>query len=108
MKFNLFNYTITIKKKKQRKKKINLKPKVWIPPTSIDAPSPPRGYVHRWVRAEAIALKKNKLIKGYELVKAKKGYPEIEEGRFKGHIGVGGLILAKIPTSIFKERMRMR
>ena len=51
MKFNLFNYTITIKKKKQRKKKINLKPKVWIPPTSIDAPSPPRGYVHRWIRA---------------------------------------------------------
>ena len=109
MKFNLFNYTITIKKKKQRKKKINLKPKVWIPPTSIDAPSPPRGYVHRWVRAEAIDFstnKKIKLRKGYELVKAKKGYPEIEEGRFKGHIGVGGLILAKIPTSIFKERMR--
>ena len=40
------------------------------------------------------------------MVKAKRGYPEIEEGRFKGHIGVGGLILAKIPTSIFKERMR--
>ena len=109
MKFNLFNYTITIKKKKQRKKKINLKPKVWTPPTSIAAPSPPRGYVYRWVRAESIDFstnKKTKLRKGYELVKAKKGYPEIEEGRFKGHIGVGGLILAKIPTSIFKERMR--
>ena len=102
MKFNLFNYTITIKKKKQRKKK----PKVWTPPSALDAPPAPRGYVYRWIRAEAIALKKTKLIKGYELVKAKRGYPEIEEGRFKGHIGVGGLILAKIPTSIFKERMR--
>ena len=101
MKFNLFNYTITIKKKKQRKKK----QKVWTP-SALDAPPAPRGYVYRWIRAEAIALKKTKLIKGYELVKAKRGYPEIEEGRFKGHIGVGGLVLSKIPTSIFKERMR--
>ena len=105
MKFNIFNYTITIKKKKQRKKKLE-KSKVWTPPSSLDAPSPPRGYVHRWVRAEAIAFSnrktKPKIRKGYELVKAKKGYPEIEEGRLKGHIGIGGLILVKIPISIFK------
>ena len=61
MKFNLFNYTITIKKKKQRKKKINLKPKVWTPPSALDAPPAPRGYVYRWIRAEAIAFKKTKL-----------------------------------------------
>jgi hypothetical protein len=25
-------------------------PKVWTPPSSLDAPPAPKGYVHRWIR----------------------------------------------------------
>jgi|TARA_R100000084_G_scaffold87601_1_gene41934 hypothetical protein len=95
MKFNLFNYVITIKKKKVRTKKTHGK-------FGLDAPLPPKGYVHRWIRAEVLGngrwRRKNK--SGFTLVKAsgfETNFPTITEGKFKGYIGVGGLILARIP-----------
>ena len=51
MKFNLFDYTITIKKK--RKKYIK---------KALDAPVAPNGYVHRWIRAESISFNNRKNI----------------------------------------------
>ena len=46
---------------------------------------------------------------GYELVRAEEvenasDYPVLDEGRYKGVIGVGGLLLAKVPIEIAKQR----
>ncbi len=101
MKFNLFNYTITIKERKKKQK-------TWKPKTygklGTDVPLPPKGYVHRWIRAEALGnvkwVRKNK--RAFALVKAnndyKKSFPYYTTGKFKGYIGLSGLVLAKIPA----------
>ena len=49
-----------------------------------------------------------KLRSGYELVRADEypgsNYPVLSEGKYKGVIGVGGLLLARIPEEIVKSR----
>ena len=89
------------------------KPKVWTPPSSLDAPPAPDGFHHRWIRAESMGFDdtKNmagKLRSGYELVRADEypgsNYPTVSEGKYKGVIGVGGLLLARIPVEIVKAR----
>ena len=89
------------------------KPKVWTPPSSLDAPPAPDGYHHRWIRAESMGFDdtKNmagKLRSGYELVRADEypgsNYPVMTDGKYKGVIGVGGLLLARIPVEIVKAR----
>ena len=89
------------------------RPKVWTPPSSLDAPPAPDGYRHKWIRAESMGFDdtKNmaaKLRSGYELVRADEypgtEYPTITEGKYKGIIGVGGLLLARIPVEIVKSR----
>jgi hypothetical protein len=49
-----------------------------------------------------------KLRQGWELVRADAfpdaNFPAIEQGRYKGNIGVGGLVLARIPEEIAKQR----
>ena len=89
------------------------KPKVWTPPSSLDAPPAPDGFHHRWIRAESMGFDdtKNmagKLRSGYELVRADEypgsNYPVMTEGKYKGVIGVGGLLLARIPKELVKSR----
>ena len=90
-------------------------PKVWVPPSSLDAPPAPDGFRYRWIRAESVGFQDTKNIsvrlrEGYELVRAEEvenasDYPVLEEGKYKGVIGVGGLLLAKVPTEIAKQRM---
>ena len=89
------------------------KPKVWTPPSSLDAPPAPDGFHHRWIRAESMGFDdtKNmagKLRSGYELVRADEypgsNYPVMTDGKYKGIIGVGGLLLARIPVEIVKSR----
>ena len=89
------------------------RPKVWTPPSSLDAPKPPRGYRHRWIRVETMGFDdtknvQGKLRSGWELVRADEypgsEYPVINEGKYKGMIGVGGLVLARIPEEIAKQR----
>ena len=86
---------------------------VWTPPSSLDAPPAPEGYHHRWIRAETMGFDdtKNmagKLRSGYELVRADEypetDYPTINDGKYKGVIGVGGLLLARISTELVKSR----
>ena len=83
--------------------------KVWTPPNSLDAPPAPTGYRHQWIRAEILGQQDTKnvassLREGYELVRADEypdtQYPEMTEGRYAGVIGVGGLLLARIPEEI--------
>tara|TARA_R110002020_G_scaffold31179_1_gene97570 strand:+ start:800 stop:1126 length:327 start_codon:yes stop_codon:yes gene_type:complete len=100
MEINIFNYTITIRKKKRKYVK-----------RGLNSPAAPYGYVHRWVRQDTVKILTKRDIEktGYALVKANKyrnSFPVIEKGRFKGHIGLGGLILAKIPKKILDERRK--
>ena len=89
------------------------KPKVWTPPSSLDAPPAPDGYRHRWIRAESMGQddSKNmsgKMRSGWELVRADEypdhDYPSLNEGRYAGVIGVGGLLLARIPEELAQSR----
>ena len=89
------------------------RPKVWTPPSSLDAPKAPAGYRHRWIRVETMGFDdtknvQGKLRSGWELIRADEypgsEYPVITEGKYKGMIGVGGLVLARIPEEIAKSR----
>ena len=89
------------------------KPKVWTPPSSLDVPPAPDGYRHRWIRAESMGFDdtKNmsgKMRSGWDLVRADEypdyDYPSLNEGRYAGVIGVGGLVLARIPEELAKQR----
>ena len=89
------------------------RPKVWTPPSSLDAPKAPDGYRHRWIRVETMGFDdtknvQGKLRTGWELVRADQypgsEYPIINEGKYKGMIGVGGLVLARIPEEIAQQR----
>ena len=46
---------------------------------------------------------------GYELVRSEEvenasDYPVVEDGKYKGVVGVGGLLLAKVPVEIAQQR----
>ena len=89
------------------------RPKVWVPPSSLDAPPAPTGFKHRWLRAESLGFQDTKNISGrlrsgYELVRSDEypdgEYPIVEDGKYKGVIGVGGLVLARVPEEIANQR----
>ena len=90
------------------------RPKVWVPPSSLDAPPAPDGFRYRWIRAESLGFDDSKNIQGrlrsgYELVRAEEvenasDYPVVDTGKYKGVIGVGGLLLAKVPDEIAAAR----
>ncbi len=89
------------------------RPKVYKPPSSLDAPPAPDGFRHRWIRAESVGFQDSKNIfgrlrEGYELVRADEykdsDYPIVNEGKYAGVIGVGGLLLARIPEELAKSR----
>ena len=90
------------------------RPKVWVPPSSLDAPPAPDGFRYRWIRAEVQGFQDTTNItsrqrEGYELVRAEEvenasDYPVLDEGKYNGVIGVGGLLLAKVPIEVAKQR----
>ena len=97
----------------QTREKVSQKKKVWTPPSSLDAPPAPTGFRHRWLRAESLGFNDSKNIQGrlrsgYELVRADEypdsDYPVVEDGKYKGVIGVGGLVLARVPEEIAQQR----
>ena len=102
------NETIKTSRASQTRDKVK-KPTTWTPPSSLDAPPAPDGFRHRWIRVEVLGFDdtKNmsgKLREGWELVRADEypdtQYPSDTEGRYAGIIGVGGLLLARIPEEI--------
>ena len=89
------------------------RPTTWTPPSSLDAPPAPDGFRHRWIRTEVLGFDdtKNmsgKIRSGWELVRAyeypDKSYPSMKDGKYAGVIGVGGLVLARIPEEVAKAR----
>ena len=97
-----------------REKEVRRRP--WTPPSRLDAPPAPEGFQHRWIRAEVNGFddKQNvygRLREGYELVRIEElpeeyqGFlPTIEDGKHAGVVGVGGLLLARIPNETLQER----
>ena len=88
-------------------------PKTWTPPSSLDAPPAPDGFRHRWIRVEVLGFDDTKnmsgrLREGWELVRADEypdqDYPSMTTGKYSGVIGVGGLVLARIPEEIALQR----
>jgi len=89
------------------------RPQTWTPPSSLDAPPAPDGFRHRWIRTETLGMDdtKNmsgKLRSGWELVRGDEypdqAYATVKEGKYAGVIGVGGLVLARIPEEIAAQR----
>ena len=90
-----------------------VRPQTWTPPSSLDAPPAPDGFRHRWIRTETLGMDdtKNmsgKLRSGWELVRGdeypEQSYATVKEGKYAGVIGVGGLVLARIPEEIAAQR----
>ena len=91
--------------------------KQWMPPSSLDAPPAPKGFKHRWIRTETMGQDdtgnvSKKLREGWEFVRAEEiknqigehDYPVISDGKYQGLIGVGGLVLARIPEEVVEQR----
>jgi len=85
----------------------------WKPPSILPDPKPEPGYVYRWVRTSMMNNADNtnvsrQMREGYVAVKAE-DHPELmlfsdQDGRFKGNVEVGGLLLCKIPVEVAKQR----
>ena len=99
------------------REKVETRNKPWTPPSSLDAPPAPKGFKHRWIRTESIGFMdtgnvSKKLREGWEFVRAEEitnevgdhDFPVIHEGKYMGLIGVGGLVLARIPEEIVEQR----
>jgi len=89
------------------------RPESWRPPEVLPEPNERPGWAHRWVRISMIGTSdpaniSSKFREGYEPCKAEE-YPEMmmhatQEGRFKGNIEVGGLLLCRIPAEFIDQR----
>ena len=97
--------------------------KPWAPPSKLEAPDAPRStlfpyttlFRSRWIRTslrgEDDKMNVNsKIREGWEPVRADEypemagKYPTIDDGQHAGVIGVGGLMLARIPEETVEER----
>jgi hypothetical protein len=90
-----------------------VRPTQWKAPEVLPSPDPRDGWAHRWIRISTLGNAdpsniSSKLREGYEPCKADE-YPELmlhasTEGRFKGNIEVGGLLLCRIPAEFMTQR----
>jgi hypothetical protein len=89
------------------------RPQMWRPPETLPMPDDRPDWIHRYIRISTLGTAdpsniSGKLREGYEPVKAEE-YPELmmhaaTEGRFKGGIEVGGLLLCRIPKEFIQQR----
>lgn len=85
----------------------------WRPPETLPMPDDRPGWRHRYIRISTMGTAdpsniSSKMREGYEPVKAEE-YPELMmhasiDGRFKGGIEIGGLLLCRIPEEFLKQR----
>ena len=89
------------------------RPTAWRPPETLPSPDDRPGWKHRWIRTSTMGTSdpgniSSKLREGYEPCKAE-DYPELmlhasTEGRFKGNVEVGGLLLCRIPEEFLAQK----
>jgi len=100
--------------RKNETREVNARKRGWVPPSNLEAPEPPEGYHHRWVRFEFRGMTDDKNVtsrirSGYEPVRADE-YPDrldlpvLSDGKFKGIIAVGGLMLMRCPIEVKEDR----
>ena len=100
--------------RKNETREVNARKRGWVPPSNLEAPEPPEGYHHRWVRFEFRGMTDDKNVtsrirSGYEPVRADE-YPDrldlpvLSDGKFKGIIAVGGLMLMRCPLEVKEDR----
>jgi hypothetical protein len=107
---------LTRQKRESRNTKtrdVYARPDAWRPPETLPMPDERPGWKHRYIRISMMgspdaANISSKLREGYEPCKAEE-YPELmmhatTEGRFKGGIEVGGLLLCRIPEEFLQQR----
>lgn len=91
------------------------RPTAWRAPETLPTPDERPDWAHRWVRISTMGTAdpsniSSKLREGYEPCKAE-DYPELmmhasTEGRFKGSIEIGGLLLCRIPKEFMVQRAK--
>jgi hypothetical protein len=91
------------------------RPTAWRAPESLPSPDDRPGWSHRWIRISVLGNSdpsniSSKLREGYEPCKAE-DYPELMmhasvDGRFKGNIEIGGLLLCRIPAEFMDQRAK--
>jgi len=91
------------------------RPTSWKAPETLPMPDDRPGWKHRYIRLSTMGVAdpsniSSKLREGYEPCKAE-DYPELMmhaaiEGRFKGGIEIGGLLLCRIPTEFMEQRAK--
>jgi hypothetical protein len=89
------------------------RPQAWSAPETLPMPDDRPGWKHRYVRTSTMGTAdpsniSSKFREGYEPCKAEE-YPEMmmhatQEGRFKGNIEIGGLLLCRIPEEFMVQR----
>lgn len=89
------------------------RPDMWRAPETLPQPNPRPGWSHRYIRISYLGQAdpsniSGKFREGYEPVKAEE-YPElmvhaVVDGRFKGNIEIGGLVLCRIPAEFMHQR----
>ena len=94
-------------------REVSMRPTAWRPPETLPMPDDRPGWKHRYVRLSTMGVPdpsniSSKMREGYEPCKAEE-YPEMmmhanTEGRFKGGIEVGGLLLCRIPAEFLEQR----
>ena len=100
--------------RKNETREVNARKRGWVPPSNLEAPEPPEGYHHRWVRFEFRGMTDDKNVtsrirSGYEPVRADE-YPDrldlpvLSDGKFKGIIAVGVLMLMRCPIEVKEDR----
>jgi hypothetical protein len=92
---------------------VDTRPTMWRPPETLPMPDDRPGWKHRYIRTSTLGASdpsniSSRLREGYEPCKAEE-YPELmmhasTEGRFKGGIEVGGLLLCRIPEEFIEQR----
>ena len=100
-------------RKSETREKVTRK-RGWVPPSNLDAPEPPEGFHRRWVRSEYRGQQDEKnvigrLRSGYELVRSdeypdRMDLPSVTDGKYKGVIGTGGLLLMRCPIEVKEDR----
>jgi len=85
----------------------------WQVPETLPMPDERPGWKHRYVRTSTMGTAdpsniSSKFREGYEPVRAE-DYPELMmhaavDGRFKGGIEIGGLLLCRIPSEFLEQR----
>jgi hypothetical protein len=96
-------------------RKAAYRPEAWRPPETLPMPDDRPGWKHRYIRLSTMGQAdpsniSSKMREGYEPCKAEE-YPELmmhaaTEGRFKGGIEVGGLLLCRIPAEFMEQRAK--